>query len=228
MTFRHVTDRVMPLLLLLLLIPEAAAAEDLEPPSGTTPPEVTTTYPSHFFQNPSTGMNDTVDLGIFTVQFGVPVTGVRAQDLLINGSAATQVSGDGAGSYRFAGYAVPRPGPVQVVLSPGEILRASDTHPRFAGDAWTFRLFDPLTDDDGDGLTNQREVENHSDPLSVDTDHDNLPDPFELAHPCLSVLADETKPQNAYGQIVPGDDDADDDGATNHDEFVRGTDPCTP
>ena len=228
MTYRCVADMMIRFLPLLLLIPGAAEAEDLERPSGTTSPEVITTYPSHFFQSPSTGMSDTVDLGTFTIEFGVPVTGVRAQDLLINGSAAIQVSGSGAGPYTFTGYAAPHLGPVQVVLSPGDILRDSDAHPRFEGDAWAFRLFDPLNDDDGDTLTNQQEVEHHSDPLSVDTDHDGLPDPYELAHACLSVVTDEATPQEAYAHVVPGDDDADDDGVTNHDEFVRGTDPCAP
>ena len=33
-------------------------------------------------------------------------------------------------------------------------------------------------------------------------------------------------PQNLYGRIVPGSDDADVDGVSNYDAFKRGTDPC--
>ena len=77
---------------------------------------------------------------------------------------------------------------------------------------------DPLArDTDGDGLPDFWEVENGRDPLvpddwaTVDTDSDGMPDFWELAF---------------FGSTVPdADDDEDDDGVSNLDEYLTGTDP---
>ena len=72
------------------------------------------------------------------------------------------------------------------------------------------------------------EIKAFADPTKGDTDNDGLPDPYELAHPCLNVFVNQALPQDNYGRITPGDDDADDDGVTNFEELTRGTDPCAP
>lgn len=65
----------------------------------------------------------------------------------------------------------------------------------------------PCLDTDGDGIC---------DDVDVDDDNDGMPDAFELLHPCLNPT------------VPDGGADADVDGLTNIDEFLRGTDPCDP
>ncbi len=203
-------------------------------PVGQSPPYVRATHPSYFFRDPKTRISNAVDFSSFGVEFTVPVLGVRAEDLTVNGLAATQVTGNGAGPYTFTGFVPPRLGQVTVVLAPGHITRDSQAHPPFEGGSWSFRLFDPSADDDGDGLTNAQEIRadppfyRYSDPTKVDTDDDGLPDAYEAAHPCLDAVVNEALPQDNYGVTRPGDDDTDHDGISNLDEFKRGTDPCQP
>lgn len=186
------------------------------------PPQVTSTMPVKYFPDYTTDL-----LGSVEVEFGVPVDGVRAKDLSVNGSHAKRVTGIGAGPYVFTGYTVPGPGRVKIEVAPGKIRR-KDYGTRFEGYSWGIRAFEASADDDGDGLTNERETQAYSDPTKRDTDGDGLPDPYELSHPCLSVFTDEALPRNDYGVTRPGDDDADDDGIPNLEEFKTGTDPCSP
>ena len=186
------------------------------------PPQVTDTTPVEYFPDYTTDLLDSV-----RIEFGVPVDGVRAKDLSVNGSHAKQVTGIGAGPYVFKGYTVPGPGRVEIKVAPGEIRR-KDYGTRFEGYSWEIRAFEALADDDGDGLTNEQEIKVHSDPTKRDTDGDGLPDPYELSHPCLMVFWNEALPQNDYGVIRPGNDDTDHDGISNLEEYQRGTDPCSP
>lgn len=186
----------------------------------TTPPQVEYAVPGYFFPN-------SVDISSVQVRFNFPVTNVQAGDLKVNGSPAMRISGSGLGPYVFTGYLAPPPGKVEIVLNPGKIKGPPD-RPRFGGFSWTVRLFDPLKDDDRDGLTNREEVYFNTDPLMVDKDGDGLPDPYELKHPCLSPIINEALPHNDFGVIHPGNDDADGDGVSNLEEHKRGTDPCVP
>lgn len=79
----------------------------------------------------------------------------------------------------------------------------SDTHEESIGT-------DPLNPDtDGDGLTDDEEIEKYgTDPLKTDTDDDRLTDAEEVAK--------ETDPRKA---------DTDEDGLTEGEEFAHGTDP---
>jgi protocatechuate 3,4-dioxygenase beta subunit len=197
------------------------AAEQNQMPPGArrlAPPQVISASPGYFSK-------DAVDLSLVRVQFHAPVTGVKAEDLTVNGSAATQVTKTGDQYYVFTGYKTPGFGEVQIVLAPGKISRDPDGIP-FEGFSWSVRLFDPAGDEDGDGLTNAQEVEVFSSPTSADTDHDGLPDSYEVAHRCLDPIVDQAHPLNYTGEPLPGDNDADDDGATDLQEFAKGSDPC--
>ena len=188
------------------------------PSSGMTPPQVVYATPGYFF-------HDVTEVQSVSIEFGMSVVGVQATDLTVNDSPALSVTGRGAGPYLFTGFEPPAFGPVTIQLASNAIQRrGSDAF--FQGYAWTVRYFNPRRDDDHDGLTNAVEVEAHADPTKPDTDGDGLPDSFELAHPCLQVFRDETKPHDEYGVMVPGEDDADHDGLSNLQEFHQGTDPC--
>ena len=161
------------------------------------------------------------------VDFSEPVLNVAAGDLTVNGSPATTVSGAGAGRYFFTGFAPPNLGPVNVVMAPGGI-KDLDGNP-FPGGAWDHILIDPAADLDNDGLLDGDEANIYlTDPTNPDTDGDGLPDGYEVAHACLDPLEDETKPYTIGGEALPRADDPDNDGVSNYEEYVRGTDPCAP
>ena len=188
--------------------------------TGRTGPQVTYYSPGQF-----TGY--ATNLSSFVVRFGLPIRGVHAGDLTVNGSPATHVTGSGVGPYVFTDYASPAPGAVHIVLAAGTITRDSADAPPFEGAAWSVRLLEPQADEDGDGLSNEEELTKYSDPTKTDTDGDGLPDPYELSHhACLTVFVNEALPQDNYGVVIEGTDDADDDGVSNVEEYRRGTDPC--
>ena len=180
-------------------------------------------YPDPFFGGQVT------DLSVVTAEFENPVVGVRAEDLIVNGSPATKltVERDNMGSvlYHFSGFKSPPLGKVEIVLNSGEIKNAKTGTP-FARTTAIRYLFDPKADDDGDGLSNELELQIYSDPTKMDTDGDGLPDAYEYTHKCLTVSMDESKDREEYGVIKPGNDDTDNDGISNLKEFQQGTDPC--
>lgn len=73
-----------------------------------------------------------------SVTFSKPVVGVAAANLSVNASAATSVSGSGAGPYEFAGFTRPSPGTASVVLGAGAIHTPGGE--AFAGDSWTYTV----------------------------------------------------------------------------------------
>ncbi|UCG34346.1 MAG: hypothetical protein JSU68_06845 [Phycisphaerales bacterium] len=82
-----------------------------------------------------------------SVTFNQPVSGVTADDMTVNGSAATSVTGSDEGPYTFSGYAAPAFGTVNVVLAAGGIT-GTQTGFAFAGDAWTYELVDDCNGND--------------------------------------------------------------------------------
>ena len=75
-------------------------------------------------------------------------------------------------------------------------------------------LADPFgMDSDGDGLTNQQEFDLRTDLFSTDTDHDGLPDAWEVAHGL-----DPRDPSDALA-------DPNGNGVSNLDEYRNGNDP---
>jgi len=77
-------------------------------------------------------------LSSISVTFTQPVIGVTAGTLTVNGSAATSVTGSGAGPYTFTGYSVPGNGTVTVALRAGTICDEAGNP--FAGDTWTLTV----------------------------------------------------------------------------------------
>jgi len=98
----------------------------------TTPPVVTVTEPVRG--------GHTSLLGSIAVTFSKPVVNVTPDDLTVNGSVATQVSGIAGtpGPYTFSGYIEPGPGLVNVVLLADGIQDTQTPIHAFAGDAWTY------------------------------------------------------------------------------------------
>ena len=175
----------------------------------------------------------TTDFGKVMVVFTHPVIGVRAQDLTVNGSPATEVEKVSHNTfdqvemqYTFSGYVLPKLGKVAIVLQPGSIKR-TDNKASFEGKSWECRWLNSQADDDSDGLNNDQEINTFlTDPTKADTDDDGLPDAYELKHNCLDPINNEGEDQENYGVIVPGNNDADHDGLSNLEEFKRGMDPC--
>lgn len=77
---------------------------------------------------------------------------------------------------------------------------------------------DPAADPDSDGLTNSRETT--TDPTLPDTDHDGLPDGWEIANGSDPVSDDQND-----DQTPDGDEDWDQDGLRNRNELAGSTSP---
>jgi hypothetical protein len=72
------------------------------------------------------------------VVFSEPVLGISADDLVINGVAATNVAGAGAGPYRFS-FAAPTGGTVSFAWANGANIRDQHDNP-FGGGSWSVIL----------------------------------------------------------------------------------------
>ncbi len=80
-------------------------------------------------------------LSSVSVTFSEAVTGVDADDMTVNGSAATDLAGTGAGPYVFTGFAAPGVGTVNVGLASGGIHDLGGT--AFEGDNWSYTILPP-------------------------------------------------------------------------------------
>lgn len=192
-------------------------------PQGMTPPHVAWRSPG-FMGTQADSIEEVA------VQFTVPVKGVRAEGLRVNGSFATQlevVNDTSDTRYVFRGFASPPLGWVTIELTSGEIAR-DPSGARFEGEVWKFELLDPLLDEDNDGLSNSQELKQLTNPRAQDSDGDSLPDLYELEHACLNPTQDESFWMDYLGQKHPANDDTDGDGVKNLDEFHQQTDPCKP
>ncbi len=100
---------------------------------------VDTTPPSLIDESPARGATIVV-LPSISVTFSKPVINVTADDMTVNGSVATSVSGTAgtAGPYVFSGYTPPSEGLVNVVLLQDGI--EDDQGQLFAGDNWSYVL----------------------------------------------------------------------------------------
>jgi hypothetical protein len=88
-----------------------------------------------------------------------------------------------------------------------------------------------LCDQDGDGLTNDEEVLAGTDPTDPDTDSDGINDGTEYNGPDGNPLTmgDNTDPLDACDpNMTAGTCDQDNDGLTNDEEVIAGTDPTNP
>ena len=95
--------------------------------------------------------------------------------------------------------------------------RYSDSDGNGIPDTWEVTYFgrtgvDPNADADGDGLTNRREFDLGTNPVSGDTDRDGLPDGWEVTY-------------GSDPSVANGTADPDGDGVSNFAELVLGTRP---
>lgn len=85
-------------------------------------------------------------------------------------------------------------------------------------------------DTDGDGITDDEELEHGLDPESADTDGDGISDPDELGGTTDPLVPDTDADGLLDGEELdagtdPNDDDSDDDGLLDGDELAAGSDP---
>jgi len=184
----------------------------------------------------------TVDISEVMISFENPVTGVQPDDLLVNGFPAkyqrilhahqTNIMKDGRriypteDTYVFTGFKEPEFGKLTITLQAANIWDIK-TRDHFSGESWSCLYLNPTEDEDLDGLTNAEELKLLTKYDSKDSDDDMLPDYYEANHPCLNPIFDQRYIQTNTGETIPGDPDADDDGATDIKEFLDGTDPCS-
>lgn len=117
-----------------------ARATDLagnqSPDSSPLSVTIDTTAPAVSVRNPASGAT-VGSLPNVQVTFNESVVNVAAGNLTVDGSAATAVSGSGAGVYNFTGYAAPADNPaLPVALASGSITDVAGN--AFAGNAWTY------------------------------------------------------------------------------------------
>ena len=119
----------------------AATAMDTPTPTPTDTPTATPTNtpepPTVDSESPTRGALITA-LAFVQVTFTEPVTGLVAGNLTVNASAATNVTGSGAGPYTSSGYGGPDDGTVNIALASGAIQDSESNS--FAGDNWTYDL----------------------------------------------------------------------------------------
>jgi hypothetical protein len=102
-------------------------------------------------------------------------------------------------------------------VTPSSITINDNDSDDMADDWETDNGVDDLDEDpDGDGLNNLEEYNNNTNPNNSDTDGDSLPDDWEVAY--------GLDPNDSAG-VNASDGDFDDDGWTNYEEWVNGTDP---
>ncbi len=102
-------------------------------------------------------------------------------------------------------------------VTPSSITINDNDGDDMADDWETDNGVDDLDEDpDGDGLNNLEEYNNNTNPNNSDTDGDSLPDDWEVAY--------GLDPNDSTG-VNGSDGDFDDDGWTNYEEWVNGTDP---
>jgi hypothetical protein len=163
-----------------------------------------------------------------SAQFNEPVTGVKASDFTINGSAATQVSGTGAGPYVFIGFKPPSIGPINVTLSSGNIIDIAGN--KFEGSSWKYYLVKPNADRDRDGVQDTLEVNVlRTNPTVADSDGDSIPDGIEGTSKCLNPLVNDAEVMDMSMRLINKTGlDTDRDNKTNVQEFSSKSDPCLP
>ncbi len=183
--------------------------------------------PQVIYQTPFRLFQFITELPSISVTFSKEVTGVKASDLTVNGSPATQVIGSGAGPYTFTGYRDPGNAALaNVKLDAGEILDSSGIP--FQGESWQYQLVPRGLDSDDDGVKNEDEARVWlTNPLKADTDDDDLPDAFEVTNAaCLNPLESETHPHDMSGNPLPARLDVDGDGIPNVAELNARSNPC--
>lgn len=167
------------------------------------------------------------ELPAVTVTFSVPVFGMTADALTVNGSPATEVKGSGAGPYVFSGFQASDERVLQVRFN-GRKVRDAEGN-RGGKRAWRYWVVKAGEDKDKDGLDDAAEVLDHmTNPRLRDTDNDGMPDKFEVFSTCLNPWEDERSPHDMSGGSLPGNEDQDNDGLTDLEEYYYGSNPCKP
>ncbi|MCB0217139.1 MAG: tyrosinase family protein [Chloroflexi bacterium] len=147
----------------------------------------------------------------FEVEFDQAVSGVRAEDLTINGVPARTLTRESNQRYVFSGFPAPDLGRLEVKLAPGGIKNVYNVG--YAGDSWRYFVVDPSIDEDRDGLLSREELDvTLTSPIDRDSDEDGLSDGDEV---------------RLYG-TRPLMWDSDLDGANDRCEIEKGSDPRDP
>ena len=183
--------------------------------------------PRVIYESPFRTRPFVTELPSVTITFSVPVFGLTADALSVNGSAATEVKGSGAGPYVFSGFDVSAEAVLAVKFN-GRKVRDAEGN-RGGNRAWRYWVVKSGEDRDRDGLDDAEEVSQHmTNPRLRDTDADGMPDGFEVPRGCLNPWEDERSPHDMAGGTLPGNDDQDGDGLADLQEYYFGSDPCSP
>jgi len=84
--------------------------------------------------------------------------------------------------------------------------------------------WDDMVDSDKDGLPDEYESDIGTKPDNPDTDGDGLPDGYEVMESCTDPISKNTDNNSITDDLW----DIDEDGLTNMQEYIKGTDPLNP
>lgn len=140
-------------------------------------------------QNPASSAN-IGQLPTVAVTFSEPVFGVQAAHLTVNGSAATSVSGSGAGPYIFGGFAAPADGAVNVQVAGSDIKDIYENS--FSAGTWAYTK----ADCNGNGVFDGQDI---SSGFSKDCNQNGLVDECDPAALRLHINEEMEIP---FGQLA--------------------------
>lgn len=161
-----------------------------------------------------------------TNSWAADVTELESYNYMLKGTYTSIIPAGGSISLGFNGMKEGEPiisdySMTEVVVDESiinSIINGSDKDDEFYND---YINWSTLPDTDGDGLPDEYEEEYGCDPANPDTDGDGLPDGYE-------IITIGSNPSDAYSLdniLSDGEYDNDQDGLSNYEEYLLGTDP---
>lgn len=149
-----------------------------------------------------------------TNSWAATVTELEPYKYMLKGTYTSVIPAGGSVSLGFNG--VREGNPIISDYSLTEVVVDESLINNFNWSNW-----EDMLDTDGDGIPDEIEEEIGTDPLNSDTDGDGVPDRYEL----LTIGSDPTDANSLDSDISDGEYDNDQDGLSNYEEYLLGTDP---